>query len=56
MCVGHACLAHLYAADRVVRQGLADNDVRKEVWPFLLAVYPWTSTGEERARIAEAKR
>lgn len=39
-----------------VSQGLADNDVRKEVWPFLLAVYPWTSTGEERARIAEAKR
>ncbi|BGO94294.1 hypothetical protein NBRC10512_002744 [Rhodotorula toruloides] len=43
------------ARRRIFQRGLADNDVRKEVWPFLLAVYPWTSTGEERARIAEAK-
>lgn len=30
-----------------VLQGVA-HDVRKEVWPFLLKVYPWTSSTEER--------
>jgi hypothetical protein len=37
-------------------QGLADDDVRKQVWPFLLKVYPWDSTGEQRRHIAEEKR
>lgn len=37
-----------------VAQGLA-HDVRKDVWPFLLEVYPWDSTTEERKSAHEDK-
>lgn len=33
-----------------------DRDIRKEVWPFLLQVYPYQSTFEERNQIAEIRR
>ncbi|KAL1497849.1 hypothetical protein ABEB36_008736 [Hypothenemus hampei] len=33
-----------------------DRDIRKEVWPFLLHVYPCQSTFEERLQIAEIRR
>lgn len=33
-----------------------DRNVRKEVWPFLLHVYPYQSTYEERIQIAEIRR
>lgn len=44
------------ARRRIFQRGLADNDVRKQVWPFLLKLYPWTSSRAERTAIAEAKR
>ncbi|EME86862.1 uncharacterized protein MYCFIDRAFT_162455 [Pseudocercospora fijiensis CIRAD86] len=35
--------------ERIFHGGLAENDgVRKEAWLFLLGVYEWDSTGEER--------
>lgn len=33
-----------------------DRNIRKEVWPFLLHVYPYQSTYEERIQIAEIRR
>lgn len=33
-----------------------DRDIRKEVWPFLLHVYPYQSTFEERLQIAEIRK
>uniref|UniRef100_A0A6P7GUC7 TBC1 domain family member 16 n=1 Tax=Diabrotica virgifera virgifera TaxID=50390 RepID=A0A6P7GUC7_DIAVI len=33
-----------------------DRNIRKEVWPFLLHVYPYLSTFEERIQIAEIRR
>ncbi|CAH1100463.1 unnamed protein product [Psylliodes chrysocephalus] len=33
-----------------------DRSIRKEVWPFLLHVYPYLSTFEERIQIAEIRR
>lgn len=33
-----------------------DRDLRKEVWPFLLHCYPYNSTYEERAQIADIRR
>lgn len=33
-----------------------DRNLRKEVWPFLLHCYPYQSTYEERAQIAEIRR
>lgn len=53
---GRLLLDEQEAKRRIFQRGLADNDVRKQVWPFLLKLYPWTSTRQERAAIAEAKR
>lgn len=33
-----------------------DRCLRKEVWPFLLHCYPYQSTYDERAQIAEIRR
>lgn len=33
-----------------------DRNIRREVWPFLLHVYPYQSTFEERIQIAEVRR
>ncbi|CAH1999674.1 unnamed protein product [Acanthoscelides obtectus] len=33
-----------------------DRNIRREVWPFLLHVYPYQSTFEERVQIAEIRR
>ncbi|CAG9767240.1 unnamed protein product [Ceutorhynchus assimilis] len=33
-----------------------DRDIRKEVWPFLLHVYPYQSSFEERLQIAEIRK
>ncbi|GAA5864386.1 hypothetical protein JCM3774_002774 [Rhodotorula dairenensis] len=52
---GRLLLDEQEARRRIFQRGLADNDVRKQVWPFLLKLYPWTSTREERAAIADAK-
>ncbi|KWU43943.1 GTPase-activating protein gyp7 [Rhodotorula sp. JG-1b] len=52
---GRLLLDEQEAKRRIFQRGLADNDVRKQVWPFLLKLYPWTSTRQERAAIAEAK-
>lgn len=39
----------------VFRGGLAP-DARREAWPFLLGLYPWDSTEDERKAILESKR
>ena len=36
-------------------QGLSD-DARKRVWPFLLRVFPWTSTSQERSYMRVAMK
>ena len=36
-------------------QGISD-EIRAEVWPFLLGYYPFDSTSEERTKIDEDKR
>lgn len=33
-----------------------DRNIRKEVWPFLLHVYPYQSAFDERVHIAETRR
>ncbi|GAA5825938.1 hypothetical protein JCM11251_000060 [Rhodosporidiobolus azoricus] len=52
---GTLLLAEKEARRRIFQRGLADDEVRKEVWPFLLKVYSWDSTAEERRMMADAK-
>ncbi|KAF3400109.1 GTPase-activating protein GYP7 [Penicillium rolfsii] len=43
--------------ERIFHGGLDPNDgVRKEAWLFLLGVYPWDSSHEERQAIMNSKR
>ncbi|EEB07897.1 GTPase activating protein Gyp7 [Schizosaccharomyces japonicus yFS275] len=35
----------------IIFHGSIEPDIRGEVWPFLLEIYPWTSTAEERVQI-----
>lgn len=41
---------------RLVYFGGCDQDIRKEVWPFLLGHYAFGSTAEERAELDETSR
>lgn len=41
--------------DRIFGGG-CQPELRQEVWPFILNVYPWSSTLEERAAIMEEKK
>ena len=41
--------------DRIFGGG-CQPDLRQQVWPFLLNVYPWNSTLEERAAIMEERK
>lgn len=43
------------ARKRIFQRGLID-DARKEAWPFLLDVYPWDSTAEDRKQIYRDKQ
>ncbi|GAA6041509.1 hypothetical protein JCM8097_001914 [Rhodosporidiobolus ruineniae] len=52
---GRLLLDEREARRRIFQRGLADHDVRKEVWPFLLKVYPWSSTRDARRHIWESK-
>ncbi|CAG58319.1 uncharacterized protein GVI51_C05269 [Nakaseomyces glabratus] len=40
--------------DYIFHGGLADDATRKEVWPFLLGVYPWDSSEDERKQLRKA--
>ena len=43
--------------ERIFHGGLNPNDgVRKEAWLFLLGVYPWDSTSDERKALMNTKR
>lgn len=42
--------------ERVFHGGCADTAVRKEVWLWLLDLYPWDSSKDERTAIANSKR
>lgn len=45
------------AKERIFHGGLDPNDgVRKEAWLFLLGVYPWDSTSDERQALMNSKR
>lgn len=39
--------------DFIFHGGISDTDLRKEVWMFLLDVYPWDSSRDEREQIDE---
>ncbi|GAA5934145.1 hypothetical protein JCM3775_002886 [Rhodotorula graminis] len=52
---GRLLLDEKEARRRIFQRGLAGDEVRKSVWPFLLRVYPWTSSRAERVEIAEAR-
>ncbi|BGP19082.1 hypothetical protein JCM10213_006652 [Rhodosporidiobolus nylandii] len=52
---GRLLLSEAEARRRIFQRGLADDDTRREVWPFLLKVYGWDSTSEERKKVAELK-
>ncbi|KAI5474625.1 GTPase activating protein [Pseudohyphozyma bogoriensis] len=47
---GQLMLDESEAKKRIFQRGFA-ADVRKDVWPFLLKVYPWQSTTDERKKI-----
>ncbi|SCV70203.1 BQ2448_1597 [Microbotryum intermedium] len=51
---GRLMLDEHEAKKRIFQRGLAE-DARKDVWPFLLKVFRWTSTTEERKRIKQEK-
>lgn len=43
--------------ERIFHGGLDPNDgVRKKAWLFLLGVYPWDSTGDERQALMNSRR
>ncbi|TGZ80971.1 putative GTPase activating protein [Ascodesmis nigricans] len=42
--------------ERIFHGGIEDNGARKEIWLWLLDVYPWDSTREERMAIMNSKR
>lgn len=45
------------AKERIFHGGLdPDDGVRKEAWLFLLGVYPWDSTADERKAVINSKR
>ena len=45
------------AKERIFHGGLDPEDgVRKEAWPFLLGVYEWDSTEEQRHKLMSSKR
>ncbi|GAA5915965.1 GTPase-activating protein GYP7 [Sporobolomyces salmoneus] len=52
---GQLLVSEPEAKRRIFQRGLVDDDCRKEVWPFLLGVYGWESTKEERKQVAEQK-
>ncbi|GAA5830780.1 hypothetical protein JCM3766R1_003424 [Sporobolomyces carnicolor] len=52
---GQLLVSEPEAKRRIFQRGLVDDDCRKEVWPFLLGVYGWESTTEERKQVAEGK-
>ncbi|GAA5864179.1 hypothetical protein JCM8547_001281 [Rhodosporidiobolus lusitaniae] len=52
---GRLLLSEREARRRIFQRGLADDEVRKEVWPFLLRVYGWESTREMRRKVEEKK-
>ncbi|GAA5958710.1 hypothetical protein JCM3765_006012 [Sporobolomyces pararoseus] len=52
---GQLLVSEPEAKRRIFQRGLVDDDCRKEVWPFLLGVYGWESSKEERKQIAEKK-
>ncbi|GAA5990036.1 hypothetical protein JCM11641_001482 [Rhodosporidiobolus odoratus] len=52
---GTLLLDEAEARRRIFQRGLSDDEVRKEAWPFLLKVFPWDSTREERRKIEEAR-
>ena len=43
------------AKKRIFQRGLVEG-ARREAWPFLLEVYPWDSTAEERTAIYNSKK
>ncbi|SCZ87307.1 BZ3500_MvSof-1268-A1-R1_Chr2-2g04773 [Microbotryum saponariae] len=51
---GRLMLDEYEAKKRIFQRGLAE-DARKDVWPFLLKVFSWTSTTEERKRSKQEK-
>ncbi|KAI5820105.1 rab-GTPase-TBC domain-containing protein [Pyronema omphalodes] len=42
--------------DRVFHGGIEEGDARKEIWLWLLDVYPWDSTRDERIALMSSKR
>lgn len=40
--------------DFIFHGGLEDNNLRKEVWPYLLNVFPWDSSKDERDQLVDA--
>ncbi|KAK4047305.1 GTPase activating protein [Microbotryomycetes sp. JL201] len=51
---GKLMLDEAEAKKRIFQRGLA-SEVRKEVWPFLLNVYPWDSDTQQRRKIRQEK-
>lgn len=41
--------------ERIFRGGLESNELRREVWKFLLYFYPWSSTRDERVELAKQR-
>jgi hypothetical protein len=41
--------------ERFFRGGLESNILRQEVWKFLLNYYPWSSTRDERIKLAKQR-
>lgn len=53
---GRLCITVNEVKERIFHGGVEPGAARKEIWPFLLDVYPWDSTREERIAIMNSKR
>ena len=51
---GKLLLSESEARKRIFQRGLS-MDARKSAWPFLLGIFPWTSTAAERESIRQNK-
>lgn len=53
---GRLCITVDEVKDRIFHGGIEEGAARKEIWLWLLDVYPWDSTRDERQALMNSKR
>jgi hypothetical protein len=53
---GRLCITVDEVKERIFHGGIEEGAARKEIWLWLLGVYPWDSTRDERTALMNSKR